>query len=412
MKYFGTDGIRGIYGQGLNDQLAYRVGLAASQLMDNECFVGMDTRESGEALAAAVASGLVEGGTNVKLVGIVPTPAISYLAAKHHTGGIMVSASHNPPEYNGLKFFTADGYKPTPFFESSIEEYIMRPPVRIGGGKIIEYKEGRKEYIDWLVSSGGDLSGKEITLDCAFGAASTVAEEVFDRCGARTRVFASEKDGSRINCGVGALHPRFIEEKTESGIGFAFDGDADRLVITDGRILDGDSTLYNLALSLKARGVAGTIMSNAALERELLRRGVEFVRTAVGDKNISEVMKKRGFTLGGEQSGHYIISPAVSGDALLAALMLSKSESFVRLQLVPQKEVSIDSSPKILYNDRFVKVKNECLELLGTHGRLVARMSGTEPKIRLMAEGEDEILLSRIIENLSEVIISLNKEAL
>ena len=408
MKYFGTDGIRGVYGENLTDRLAYRAGLAASQFF-GDCFVGMDTRSSGEALVAALAAGLMQGGCNVKIVGIVPTPCISFLAARHGVGGIMVSASHNPPEYNGLKFFSSKGYKLTAFFESSIEEYIDKPPARVGGGNIIAYKEGRDEYINWLVGVIGDLSGKEISLDCAHGAAITVAEEAFARCGANVKLYAAEKDGSKINCGVGALHPEHIASKT-TGLGFAFDGDADRLAVTNGGILDGDSVLYNLSLLLSPRGVAGTVMNNIALENELKRKGVEFIRTAVGDKNISEAMRRHGFTLGGEQSGHYIISPSVSGDALFAALMLSKMDEFMRLKLVPQKVVSIESAPEVLSCAKFVRSREECEKRLLGIGRLVVRMSGTEPKIRLMAECEDVNLLNEIIGSLSETISICNKE--
>ncbi|MCH5164323.1 MAG: phosphoglucosamine mutase [Clostridiales bacterium] len=408
MKYFGTDGIRGVYGENLTDQLAYRAGLAASQFF-SDCFVGMDTRSSGDALVAALSAGLMQGGCNVKIVGTVPTPAISFLAAKHNAGGIMVSASHNPPEYNGLKFFSSKGYKLTAFFESSIEEYIDKPPARVGGGKIISYKEGRDEYISWLIGMAGDLSGKEIALDCAYGAAISVAEEVFTRCGANVKLYAAERDGDRINCGVGALYPEHIESKT-TGLGFAFDGDADRLAVTCDGILDGDSVLYNLSLLLSPHGVAGTIMNNIALENELKRKGIEFIRTAVGDKNISEAMRRHRFTLGGEQSGHYIISPSVSGDALFASLMLSKMDDFVRLKLVPQKAASVEASPKVLYCEKFVRAKEECEKRLLGIGRLVVRMSGTEPKIRLMAECEDENLLSEIIDSLSETINICNKE--
>lgn len=409
MKYFGTDGIRGIYGQNLDEDLAYRAGLAASGLMADECFVGMDTRVSGESLFTALAEGLMQGGINVKKVGIVPTPAISFLSKRYNKGGIMISASHNPPEYNGIKFFSSTGYKMTAFSENSIEEYIDRPPARIGGGRIINYSQGREEYISRLLELSDDLNGKTVALDCAYGAASSVAEEVFVRCGAKVKVFCDESDGSKINLGVGALNPRFIEERAEGLIGFAFDGDADRLVVTDGTALDGDSVLFNLALRIKPKGVAGTIMNNRALEAELCKRGIKFIRTAVGDKNISEAMRRHSFTLGGEQSGHYIISPAVSGDALYAALTLCKSDKFIRLKLVPQYEASIESSSEILCDPTFIAAKNDCEKAI-ENGRLIVRMSGTEPKIRLMAEGDDTETIKRAIDLLSSIIKEFNKK--
>ncbi len=409
MKYFGTDGIRGIYGETLTEELAFSAGLAAARFMGGDCFVGMDTRVSGEALLCAVTEGLIMGGCNVKNVGVVPTPAISFLAAKYDCGGIMVSASHNPPEYNGLKFFSPGGFKFTSRLESEVEKYIGSS-LDVGGGRKEDYKSGKEEYIEW-VTQGVDLGGREIALDCAYGAACAVAGEAFSRCGARVKLLASSYDGSRINCGVGALHPEFIQN-ADCELGFSFDGDGDRLVAKSGEILDGDSLLFNLALLCKPRGVVGTIMNNMALETELRRRGVGFVRTAVGDKNISEAMRINKFTLGGEQSGHYIISPSVSGDALYAAMKLSQIERFIRLELVPQRAASIEAEPSVMFCPKFVKAKEACEKRLIGKGRLVVRMSGTEPKIRLMAECKDEKLLGEIITILSETINLCNKETL
>ncbi len=410
MKYFGTDGIRGIYGETLTEELAFSAGLAAARFMGGDCFVGMDTRVSGEALLHAVTEGLIMGGCNVKNVGVVPTPAISFLAAKYGCGGIMVSASHNPPEYNGLKFFSPGGYKFTSRLESEVEKYIDSPPSKESGGRKENYKSGSEEYIEWI-TRGIDLSGKEFALDCAYGAACAVAGEAFIRCGAKVKLLASSYDGSRINCGVGALHPEFIQN-ADCESGFAFDGDGDRLVAKSGEILDGDSLLFNLALLCKPSGVVGTIMNNMALETNLRRRGIEFVRTAVGDKNISEAMRLHNFTLGGEQSGHYIISPSVSGDALYAAMKLSQAERFIRLELVPQRAASIEAEPSVMFCPKFVKAKEGCEKRLIGKGRLVVRMSGTEPKIRLMAECKDDKLLGEIITILSETINLCNKETL
>ncbi len=406
MKYFGTDGIRGIYGRDLTERLAYRAGLAASRFFV-KCFVGTDTRTSGESLAAAVAEGLAQGGCDAMLTGVIPTPAVSFLAEKHGAGGIVVSASHNPPCYNGLKFFSPAGYKLTAYVESSIEECIDKPPPRVGGGSITVYNSGRDEYVSHLVGLC-KIERRRIALDCAYGAAATVARDVFEGCGASVEMYADSLDGEKINCGVGALYPQFVVERAAGKLGFSFDGDADRVVAVDGEVLDGDSTLFNLALILAPKGVVGTIMNNMALERALAERGIPFIRTAVGDKHIGEAMRRHRFSLGGEQSGHYIISPAVSGDGLFAALVLASRGNFERLDLVPQVEISVPASASVLTDPRFVAAKTSCEASL--HGRLIVRMSGTEPKIRIMAESENESMLHSVTDKLLDTILSIEKE--
>ncbi|MBE5730745.1 MAG: phosphoglucosamine mutase, partial [Clostridiales bacterium] len=221
-------------------------------------------------------------------------------------------------------------------------------------------------------------------------------------CGAKVRAVNDTPEGDKINCGVGALHPSFVASITD-GLGFAFDGDADRLAVTCGGEVDGDSVLYNLALTTKPRGVVGTVMNNGALERAFEGLGISFVRTAVGDKHISEEMVRQGFTLGGEQSGHYIISPAVSGDGILTALRLSTIEEFERLCLIPQRLESVSVSTSVLSSPRFLQAKAECEAAIGG-GRLIIRPSGTEAKIRVMAEGEDGDLLDRIVDLLTATI--------
>ncbi len=404
MKYFGTDGIRGIYDRDLTRQLAYNAGLAASSLFD-VCFVATDTRKSGEELSSALISGLKGGGCAVRKVGILPTPAVAFLSGKYGSGGIAVTASHNPPCYNGLKFFYK-GCKLTSSCESLLEDDIDSPPAHIGGGMESEY-DGRSEYIEYLLKNAPDLSGKHIAVDCAHGATFSVAQEVFSRCGARLTAVCCDDRGEEINCGVGALYPQNVLGKAP--LCFSFDGDGDRLAVCDRSVVDGDSVLFNLALMLSPSGVVGTVMNNLALERALAARNVPFVRTAVGDKHIGECMRSCGYELGGEQSGHYIISPATSGDALLSALKVSEMDVIERLDLVPCVERSILSSKAVFASERLQKAVNESRATLGD-GRLVVRMSGTEPKIRLMAQGEDESKLVGIIGELEKTILSLNKE--
>ncbi len=404
MKYFGTDGIRDIYGTQLTEQLAYNAGLAASSLFD-VCFVVTDTRPSGESLSAALISGLKGGGCTVKKAGVLPTPAAAFLSGKYKAGAVAVTASHNPPMYNGLKFFYK-GYKLTSSCESMLEYEIDVPPAHIGGGNEHDY-DGKSEYINYLISTAGsDLSGKKIALDCAYGATGMVAGEVFSRCNADFTVFCDERLGEKINCGVGALFPNHVLGKAP--LGFAFDGDGDRLAVTDSDVVDGDSVLFNLSLMLSPSGVVGTVMNNLALEKELCKLNIPFIRTSVGDRHIGEAMRVHGFELGGEQSGHYIINPASSGDAMLSALLLSRLDGFKRLELVPQSESSVTSSKLVFADRRFSSVVEECKR---THrGRLVVRFSGTEPKIRLMAQGENERENEAAIKRLSGVIMTLNKE--
>lgn len=402
MKYFGTDGIRGVYGEKMTESLAYKAGLGFALGFGGDVIVGSDTRTSGDSLCDAVISGLLRGGCRVKTVGIVPSPCISFLAAKNRCCGIMVSASHNPPCYNGLKFFGRNGCKLTAEDEAQVEYFMDSPIITLGHGSDCEFSEGKQQYIDFLVSQGGNLSGREVVLDCGFGAGSTVAAEAFLRCGAKVRAVNDTREGDKINCGVGALYPSFVASVTD-GLGFAFDGDADRLAVTCGGEVDGDSVLYNLALLTKPRGVVGTVMNNGALERALGGLDIKFVRTAVGDKHISEEMARQGFTLGGEQSGHYIISPAVSGDGILTALRLSSVTKFERLSLIPQRLESVSASFAVLSDHRFLQVMSECQTAIGG-GRLIVRPSGTEAKIRVMAEGEDEALLHGIVDTLITTI--------
>lgn len=404
MKYFGTDGIRGIYKDELSEQLAYNAGLAASSLFD-VCFVATDTRPSGEALSQALISGLRGGGCAVRRLGILPTPAVAFLSGKYGTGGIAITASHNPPSYNGLKFFYK-GYKLSTGCESMLEDEIDCPPAHIGGGAKSDY-DGRSEYIEHLLTMASDLGGRHIAVDCAHGATFSVAQEVFERCGARVTAICCDDKGEQINCGVGALYPQHA--LGAAPLCFSFDGDGDRLAVCDSSVVDGDSVLYNLALMLSPSGVVGTVMNNMALEQALGKMNVPFIRTAVGDRYIGDAMRIHGYELGGEQSGHYIISPATSGDALLSALMVAKMDEIKRLDLIPCVEASIASSKQVFSDERFTSVVCECKKSL-SKGRLVVRMSGTEPKIRLMAQGEEESKLSLAIGMLSETIISLNKE--
>lgn len=384
MKYFGTDGIRGIYGQTVTERLAFRIGLAAAYLC-GEVIVASDTRESGESLKDALISGLIRGGATVTDIGIAPTPMVSYLCRKRSLYGIMITASHNPPEYNGFKFFMRDGYKPTLSFERSMENCN---PLFCGGGKIAA-EDATEEYCEYA-AKGFNLSGRTITLDCAFGATSIIAPIVFEMAGAKVNKVCCDYNGSKINCDCGALKPCFCGNGTE----FAFDGDGDRVVMSaGGQIVDGDSALYSLFCLLKPNGVVGTIMSNSALGAAVRNNRANFVATAVGDRAVAHEMKRTGYTLGGEKSGHYIIMPNRSGDGIYSALHLASCE-IKRLNLVPSVEFSVSGG------DAEAAVR----KFAGCDARIVIRRSGTEPKVRVMVECESEDRLNKICSDIKDFL--------
>lgn len=405
-KYFGTDGIRGKYGDNLDADLAFKVGLAiVAYFGKGEVVVGRDTRVSGPEIEAALINGLKRGGADVLTVGILPTPAIARMAIKYGAlCGIVISASHNPPEYNGIKIFDGNGVKLSEEQEGSIEYYIDNPTEMRAVGSVREITDASKQYVDYLVETVDyDMTGAKVWLDCGYGAASTVAKQAFERLGATVEIENCKLRGEKINCGCGALHPDYVLHSmvgTEYKLGFSYDGDADRLAfVFDGRIMDGDSVLYNIGreMNLRDNVVVGTILTNTALERRLEKDGRRLVRTPVGDKYICDLMFKKGYNLGGEQSGHYIVYPqATTGDGIMSSLFLTKTlykngqlGEFVELNLFPQKAIAEYADQSIMYDKEMIALIEEYTARLSGIGRLIVRMSGTEPKVRVMCECED-----------------------
>lgn len=405
-KYFGTDGIRGKYGDNLDAALAYKVGLAiVAYFGKGEVVVGRDTRVSGPEIEAALIKGLKMGGADVLKVGILPTPAIARTAIKYGAlCGIVISASHNPPEYNGIKIFDGSGVKLSEEQEGSIEYYIENPTEMRSVGSEREIVDAQDRYIDYLVETVDcDMTGAKVWLDCGYGAASTVARQAFERLGATVAIENCKLRGEKINCGCGALHPDYVLHSmvgTDYKLGFSYDGDADRLAfVFDGRIMDGDSVLYNIGreLELKDNVVVGTILTNTALERRLEKDGRRLVRTPVGDKYICDLMFKKGYNLGGEQSGHYIVYPqATTGDGIMSSMFLTKTlykngkiGEFSELNLLPQKAIAEYADQSIMYDKEMIGMIEEYTARLSGIGRLIVRMSGTEPKVRVMCECED-----------------------
>ena len=423
-KYFGTDGIRGVYGRGLDDKLAFKAGLAlARHFGAGDYIVVRDTRASGPALEDAVIKGLYAGGAAVYKGGVLPTPAAAFLVKKHGgRAGIVISASHNPPEYNGIKVFDAHGLKIDEQTERALETLITacEDPDPDAMGKYKTLPKAAADYTDYLAGEVPlDLKGLRVFLDCGFGAAAGgLAAGVFRRLGAEVAAFNDTHDGARINAGTGALHPEFLLGKMKGAggdaVGFSLDGDGDRLtVVRGGAVLDGDTVLYNLAVDmpLKGNAVAGTILSNLALEEQLAARGIAFYRTPVGDKYVANLLYEKGLTLGGEQSGHYIINTnCLTGDAVLAALYLLRflyKDGHLRphavLPLYPQIQKSWPADPEILSDPDFQTLIRRGRETLGTAGRIVARMSGTEPIVRVMAEGRDPAAVARVMKEAEEL---------
>ncbi len=421
-KYFGTDGIRGKYGDNLDAHLAYKTGRSlATYFGEGDFYIGRDTRVSGAEIEASLVRGITDGGANAVLLGILPTPAVAHVTVKHKGRcGIMISASHNPAEYNGIKVFNSSGVKLTEEQEGSVEYYIDNPPslYKVKGG-VVTLSSAVKEYADYLVKTvNADLTGLKVWLDCGYGASSTVAKLAFERLGATVTAENTALRGEKINAGCGAMNPSYIRNSmmgTDYRIGFSFDGDADRLsVVYGGEILDGDTVLYNISREIDLSGgvVVGTVLTNLALEKKLLEEGKRLIRTPVGDKYICDLMFREKYNLGGEQSGHYIVYPsATTGDGILSAMFFCKAlykngklNDLYRLDLCPQKSVSLYAKPAIMFEQGLLDLIDEYTLKLNGKGRIIVRMSGTEPKIRIMAECADVNCVDEVISAFSEYV--------
>ncbi len=440
-KYFGTDGIRGAANSSpMTAEVALRVGMAAGRQFTrgdhrHRVVIGKDTRLSGYMLEAALVSGFTSVGMDVVLVGPMPTPAIAMLTRSLRADlGVMISASHNPYEDNGIKLFGPDGYKLSDEIESAIEatmengaEDSLAPPAAIGRARRLDDAEGRYiEFVKQTFPKDRRLNGLKIVVDCANGAAYQVAPTVLWELEADVVAVGVKPDGFNIHRGCGSTHPEFLAEQVVAHgahLGVALDGDADRLVLADerGRLVDGDQLMATIADTwadagtLKGGGVVATVMSNLGLERHLGARGLALHRTQVGDRYVLERMLAGGFNVGGEQSGHVILSDfGTTGDGLIAALQV------LALVVAAGRPVSeacrrFEPFPQLLKNVRYANgspLKHPAVisaieaheKRLGAAGRLVIRASGTEPLIRIMAEGEDDRLVAEIVDELCGVI--------
>lgn len=444
-RYFGTDGIRGLAnGEKLTPELAMKVGMAAGLKFvngdhRNRVVIGKDTRRSGYMIESALTAGFTAVGMDVYLLGPMPTPAVAMLTRSLRADlGVMISASHNPFDDNGIKLFRHDGYKLSDALEDDIEQLMdsnMLGQLSVGRdiGRAHRDEAAQTRYIEYAkrtMPKGIDLSGLRVVLDCANGAAYKVAPTALWELGAEVFVIGNEPDGFNINDKVGSTAPEALIAKVKelrADIGIALDGDADRVIIVDekGEIVDGDQFMAVIAQSWHARGelrgggLVATVMSNLGLERYLGGIGLNLERTQVGDRYVLEAMRAKGFNVGGEQSGHIILSDfTTTGDGLIAGLQLLAvakqagrpvSEICKRFDKVPQLLQSIRyKEGKPLEHKLVQQAIKESQARLGAAGRLVIRPSGTEPVIRVMAESDDEGLVAAIV---SEIAATIKKVA-
>ena len=398
-RYFGTDGVRGVYGEELTGELVERIGCAfALWSRRSTCLVGRDTRSSGPALEKALARGLSAGGSNVQLGGVLPAPAISLLA---EGSGAVISASHNPPEYNGVKFFGRKGKKLSDTEEEELEAFLDRPGPSKG---VVSERPGCAEAYAELVRTrfGTSLSNLRVAVDCANGTNSAIAPPTFERLGATVTAIGNRPDGSNINSGCGATDLSLLRHTVDGGsfdLGIAFDGDGDRMLAVDesGESLDGDQILAILALYLDVDLVAVTSMTNMGFHQLMADRGIRVVTTEVGDRYVLEALIREGGILGGEQAGHILyLDGQTTGDGLVAGLLLCQALLASRTTLgdlgavmprFPQAMESVRVREKripALLEDSIQRIESE----LAGNGRIIVRASGTEPVIRVLVEAE------------------------
>jgi phosphoglucosamine mutase len=397
-NYFGTDGVRGIVGETLTVDLVERLGRAATLWSEGgRVFLGRDTRASGPELEEAFARGVVSAGGSAVLAGVLPTPAVALLKLDL---GVVISASHNPPEYNGVKFFDRDGQKLTDADEEEIEALLDAPPAETPG-EIARVGVATDSYLEHVVERfGSDLAGLRIVVDCANGAYSGLAPAAFTHLGAEVAAIGDAPDGTNINVGCGATDLALLQATVRErsfDLGVAFDGDGDRVLAVDagGDVVDGDQIVAILALDLDVDLVAVTSMTNLGFHRLMAERGIRVVTTDVGDRYVLEALRREGGILGGEQSGHVIcLEGHVTGDGLAAALLLCRAlkgrtlaEAAAVMPRWPQVQENLPVREKALSRALLDEVGRVNEELEGS-GRVLVRPSGTEPVIRVLAEAE------------------------
>ena len=399
-QYFGTDGVRGVVGETITAELVERLGKAAAVWCGRgRVFIGRDTRASGPELEEAFANGFASAGGIAVLAGVLPTPAVALLRLDL---AAVISASHNPPEYNGVKLFDGEGRKLTDGAEEEIEALLDAPAP--GGGEIDRVEVAADSYLEHVLERfGTDLNGLRIAVDCANGAYSGLAPQAFEQLGADVTAIGNDPDGTNINVGCGATDLRALADVVRSGgfdLGIAFDGDGDRMLAVDerGEPVDGDQILAVLALDLGVDGVAVTTMTNLGFHRLMEERGIRVVVTDVGDRYVLEALRREGMLLGGEQSGHLIwLDGHVTGDGLVAGLLLCRALRGRRLSEVtavmprfPQVTRNLPRDGRGPLPEALVEAVERVNAELDGSGRVLVRPSGTEPVVRVLAEAETQ----------------------
>lgn len=441
---FGTDGVRGVANSELSPVLAYRIGMAGAYVLSRNAkgpvkpkiVIGKDTRISGDMLEAALTAGICSVGVDVLRVGVMPTPAIAFLTRDlNATAGVVISASHNPVEDNGIKFFAANGYKLPDEVEMEIERMITREgmkdlPCPVGSevGCVRDVPDAADRYVGFAKSTiNCRLDGLKIVIDCANGAASDLSPRIFSELGAKVIPFFSDPNGININKNCGSTHPEVVAQKvmeTGADLGLAHDGDADRVIAVDeeGSIVDGDHIMVICSTHLKRQGklprdtVVVTVMSNLGLRLGLRNANIRVLETQVGDRYVMEELLRSGAAFGGEQSGHIIfLEHNTTGDGIVTGLQLAAvvkesgkplSELAAQMERLPQVLVNVRVTDKTaaMENEKVLEAISKGEELLGDSGRILVRPSGTEPKVRVMAEGPDENQLQEIVDSIASVI--------
>lgn len=437
-KIFGTDGVRGIANRDLTVETAVRIGRAAAYLMKmkngekSTFLIGRDTRLSGDMLESAMASGINSMGVDVLLGGVLPTPAVAYLVRSMNlAGGVVISASHNPYEYNGIKIFSRDGFKLSDETEEKIEKIIISDdlagalPTGERIGRINILMDAQRRYMDFLERTiNTRFDNLLIAVDCAHGAAYQVGPNILAELGAHVVAFNVHPTGTNINHGCGSTHPQLLQEVMKSGrfnIGLAFDGDADRLIAVDetGEVIDGDLMMNIFAWSLAEAGqlpgnhVVATVMSNIGLEKALADNSIQMIRAKVGDRYVLEEMIRHGAVLGGEKSGHIIfLDHNTTGDGILSALMLlnavkktgktlSQLKNMMTVYPQAMENVSVKDKKEIMENKELLAYIREKEEAVKGKFRILVRQSGTEPLVRVMAEGPDSDSTRELVQDIS-----------
>ncbi|NVK54454.1 MAG: phosphoglucosamine mutase [Alteromonadaceae bacterium] len=438
-KYFGTDGIRGKVGESaINPEFVIKLGWAAGKVLaghgTNKVLIGKDTRISGYMLESALEAGLSAAGISIGLLGPMPTPAIAYLTKTFRSeAGIVISASHNPYYDNGIKFFSGDGYKLDDRIEADIEAMMDQPMTCVASnklGKAMRVNDAAGRYIEYCKGtfpSDLSLKGLKIVVDCAHGATYHIAPNVLAELGADVIELGTKPDGLNINDKVGATSMRATVDAVlehEADLGFALDGDGDRIMMVDhlGNVIDGDQVLFIIARdALKAGrlkgGVVGTLMSNLGLEVALNNLGIPFLRSKVGDRYVMELLQQKGWSIGGENSGHVLnLNLASTGDGIVAGLQvisamlhadMSLNELASGFEKFPQTLINVrytESDFNPLESDAVLTAKAEAEKALGKKGRVLLRKSGTEPLIRVMVESDDELASTTWADKIAEAV--------